>query len=343
MPNQDTPLELPPSQAILKMLTGMWMTQAVSVAATLGIADQLKDGPKDVGQLAKDTSSLADSLYRLLRALSSIGIFAETEDGRFILTPPAQCLRSDAPDSMRNAARMWGLPFFWRSWGELLHSVKTGESGFTHAFGMTNPFGYFEEHPEVGAIFDGAMNDLSRNSGPLIAEAYDFGKFSKIVDAGGGHAALLISILRRYSRPYGIVYDLARVVQGARAAIAAAGLSDRCEAVAGDIFESVPSGADAYVMRSIIHGFEKARALVILGNIRRAIHPAGRLLLVDFVVPPGNTPSLSKFADVHMLVMAGGRERTPEEFRDLLGAEGFKLGGIYPTGSPQSIIEGIPT
>jgi O-methyltransferase/methyltransferase family protein len=343
MPDQNAPLELPPSQAILKMLTGMWITQAVSAAATLGIADQLKDGPKDVGQLAKATSSPADTLYRLLRALSSMGIFAETNDGRFILTPLAQCLRSDAPDSMRNAARMWGAPFFWRSWGELLHAVKTGGSGFAQAFGMTNPYEYFAEHPEDGEVFDGAMDDLSRNSGPLIAEAYDFGKFTKIIDAGGGHGALLISILRRYPRPHGIVFDLSRVVQGTRAAIAAAGFSDRCEAVAGDIFESVPSGADAYVMRSIIHGFEKERALVILGNIRRSIQPVGRLLLVDFVIPPGNSPSLSKFADIHMLVMAGGRERTPEEFRDLLGAAGFRLGGIYPTGSPQSIIEGIPT
>jgi hypothetical protein len=140
MPNQNTSPELPPSQAILKMLTGMWITQAVSAAATLGIADQLKNGPKDVGQLAKATSSPNDLLYRLLRALSSVGIFAETEDGRFILTPLAQCLRSDAPDSMRNAARMWGSPFFWRSWGELLHALKTGESGFAHSFGMTDPF-----------------------------------------------------------------------------------------------------------------------------------------------------------------------------------------------------------
>lgn len=342
MSSPETTHELPPSQRILQMLTGKWIAQAVSVAATLGIADLLKDGPRDVEELAKATSTHADSLYRLLRALTSIEIFAETEGRRFTLTPLAQCLRSDAPDSMRNAARMFGLPLFWRSWGELLQAVKTGETGLKRAFGVTDPFGYFSDHPEDAQVFDGAMTDLSRGRGPAIAEAYDFGRFSKIVDAGGGHGILLMTILRRYPGPRGVVFDLPQVVKGAQAAIAAAGLSDRCETVAGDILESVPSGADAYMMKSIIHGFNEERALVILGNIRRSIHPQGRLLLVEFVVPAGNTPSPGKLADLQMLVMAGGRERTQGEFRDLLAAAGFALGGIYPTASPQSIIEGIP-
>ena len=152
---------------------------------------------------------------------------------------------------------------------------------------------------------------------------------------------LLMTILRRYPRPRGVVFDLPRVVKDAQAAIAAAGLSDRCETVAGDIFESVPSGADAYMMKSIIHGFNQERALVILGNIRRSIQSQGRLLLVEFVVPPGNTPSLGKLNDLNMLVIPGGRERTREEFEDLLGAARFRLGGIYPTAA-QSIVEGIP-
>lgn len=153
---------------------------------------------------------------------------------------------------------------------------------------------------------------------------------------------LLMAILRRYPKPGGVLFDLPQVVKGAQAAIVAAGLSDRCETVAGDIFESVPSGADAYMMKSIIHGFNQQRALVILGNIRRAIQPQGRLLLVEFVVPPGNTPSLGKLSDLQMLVMAGGRERTREEFQDLLGAASFRLGGIYPTAAQLSIVEGIP-
>ena len=341
MSSPETTQELAPSQRILQMLTGKWITQAVSVAATLGIADLLKEGPRSVEELAKATSTHADSLYRLLRSLASIGIFAETEHNRFTLTPLAQCLRSDAPDSMRSAARMWGLPLFWRSWGELLQAVKTGETGLKRAFGVTDPFAYFSEHPEDAQVFDAAMTDLTRERGPAIAAAYDFGRFGKIVDAGGGHGMLLITILRRYPGPRGLLFDLPQVVKGAQVAIAAAGLSDRCETVAGDIFESVPSGADAYMMKSIIHGFNQERALVILGNIRRSIQSQGRLLLVEYVVPPGNTPSLGKLNDLNMLVIPGGRERTREEFEDLLGAARFRLGGIYPTAA-QSIVEGIP-
>src|SRR5215469_919007 len=162
-----------PSQVILKMLTGEWIAQAASVAATLGIADLLADGPKDVADLATASSAHADSLYRLLRALASLGIFAETEEGRFALTPLAECLRSDASNSMRNLARMWGLPFFRRSWGELLHCVKTGESGMKRALGATDPFAYLTEHLDEANIFNSAMTDLSRNMGSTVAEAYD--------------------------------------------------------------------------------------------------------------------------------------------------------------------------
>jgi O-methyltransferase/methyltransferase family protein len=332
-----------PSQAILQMLTGEWIAQAVSVAATLGIADLLSDGPKDVAHLATAASAHADSLYRLLRALASIGIFAETEDGRFRLTPLAECLRSDSSNSMRNPARMWGLPFFWRSWGELLQCVKTGETGMKQALGVTDPFAYFSEHPDDAKVFNSAMTDLSRGTGPAIAEAYDFGKFHRIVDAGGGHGMLLTCILRRHPGPRGIVFDLPHVVSGALSTIQAAGLTDRCEIVGGDLFESVPAGGDAYVMRAIIHGFSKERAQAILRNVRRAIVPNGSLLLVDFVVPSGNGPSLSKLADLHMLVMAGGRERTPREFQDLLEGAGFRLTAIHPTASPHSIVEGVPS
>ncbi len=343
MPGPETPHELAPPQRILQMLTGQWIAQAISVAATLGIADLLQDGPKDAEQLAKATSTHADSLYRLLRALSSVGVFAETEDGRFTLTPLAECLRSDAPDSMRNAARMSGLPMFWRSWQELLHCVNTGETGLQQAWGQSNPFEYLRDHPEDAAVFDGAMNEFTRNTGPSFAEAYDFGKFSKIIDVGGGHGVLLIAILRRYSGPRGTVFDLPHVVKGAQSAIAAAGLGNRCETVAGDLFESVPAGADAYLMKSIIHGFKDDRALLILGNTRRAIRPGGRLLLVDHVIPSGNVPSPGKLSDLQMLVMSGGRERTRAEFQELFTAAGFKLQGIHSTPSPQSIIEGVPT
>jgi hypothetical protein len=343
MSGSQEPGELPPSQKVMQMLTGKWIAQAISVAATLGIADLLTGGPQAVEQLAAATGTHADSLYRLLRALASLKIFAESEHARFALTPLAECLRSDAPDSIRNWARMLGLPLFWQSWGELLYSVNTGEGGLKKAFGMPNPFEYLSRHPGDAEVFDGAMNDMSRTHGPHIARAYNFGKFRKIIDVGGGHGALLMSILRQHAGPRGVVFDLPHVIQGTQAAIAAAGLSHRCETAAGDLFESVPSGADAYLMRSIIHGFNKERALVILHNIRRSIQPEGRLLLVEFVVPAGNEPSLGKLLDLQMLVMSeSGRERTPAEFKDLLEDGGFRLSEIYPTASPQSVIEGVP-
>lgn len=344
MSNPSTQEQSPASQQILRMLTGEFVTQALSVIATLGIADQLANGPLSAEQLAAATSTHAPSLYRVLRALASIGIFAEAQDGRFSLMPLAECLRSDTPDSMRNMARLFGLPLFWQSWGELLHTVKTGEAGLQKASGVTEIFEYFAQHPDTAQIFDGAMNDISRIHGPAIAETYDFGRFSRIVDAGGGRGMLLISILRRYPGPRGVVFDLPHVVAGAKAAIAAAGLNDRCEAIAGNLFESVPSGADAYLMRSITHGFNNERAQAILKNIRRAIEAGGRLLLVDFVVPDGSAPSLAKLYDLQMLVMSsqGGRERTQAEFQDLLSGAGFRLAAIHPTPSQQSIVEALP-
>lgn len=331
-----------PAQVILQMLNAEWIAQAIAVAATLGIADFLVDGPKSAEQLASATSAHADSLYRFMRALATCGVFAEVENKRFALTPLSECLRTDARNSMRNAARMRRLPIFQRSWGELLNSVKTGEAGFQTATGSSHPFEYLADHPEDSRIFDEAMTEISRGVAPAVAEAYDFGKFRQIVDAGGGHGMLLTTILRRHPEPRGIVFDLPHVVVGARAAIAAAGLAERCETVAGDLFDSVPPGADAYIMKAIIHGFDDERAAMILSNVRRAIARDGRLLLVEHAIPEGNEPTLGKLADLQMLVMSGGRERTRREFEDLFARSGFRLVAIHPTAAPHSIVEGIP-
>lgn len=332
----------PAEQRLIQMMMGVWVAQSISVIATLGVADQLADGPKTAEQLASATSSDADSLYRVLRALASVGVFTETQDRHFGLTPISECLRSDTPNSLRNGSRMFGLPVFWQSWGELLGTVKTGETGLKRAFGMINPFQHFVQHPEEGAIFNGAMTEMSRNVGPAIAEAYDWGKFRKIVDAGGGHGSLLISILRSHAEPRGVVFDLPEVVKGAQPAIEAAGLSDRCETAPGNLFESIPSGADAYILKAIIHGFSRENGLKILGNVRQAIPPEGRLLLIERVIPAGSEPSPHKLADLQMLVMSGGRERTPAEYQELLAAAGFKLAKIHATAAPQSIVEAIP-
>jgi O-methyltransferase domain/Dimerisation domain len=341
MPCAETMHAPEPQQKLLEMLAGKWIAQAISVAASLGIADLLADEPKSAEQLAAASSSQADSLYRMLRALTIAGVFAETDDHRFSLTPLSGCLRSGARNSMRNWARMQGLPLFVRSWDELLDCVKTGQTGLKRAFGLDNPFAYFAEHAEDGQVFNDAMTEMTRNVGPFIAEAYDFGKFRKIVDAGGGHGILLASILERYPQPRGVLFDLPQVVGGAAPTLEAAGIADRCELVAGDLFESVPR-ADGYVMKSIIHGFQKDRASAILQNVRRAMGNDGRVLIVEHVVPSGSEPAFGKVADLQMLVMSGGRERTPEEFADLFEASGFRLGGIHPTRAPHSIIEGVP-
>lgn len=334
--------EIPAAQQVFQMLAGKSVSQALSVAADLGIADVLTDAPKSVEELAAATSTHAPSLYRLLRALASIGIFAEIEDRRFTLTPLAVCLRSDAPDSIRNTARWIGSPLVWRGWGELRHCVETGETGIKQALGVTDPFAYLSEHPEQAQVFHGCMTEISRLNTLAILAAYDFGRFQTIIDVGGSHGLLLSAILQRYPGPHGIVFDLPRVIDVAQRVIAADGLTDRCETLAGDFFESVPAGPDAYVLKQVIHDWDDERALAILRNIGRVIPPDGRLLLVELVIPPANEPSLSKFTDLDMLVNTGGRERTQSEYRDLLAAAGYRLAAIHPTQSRQSVIEGVP-
>jgi hypothetical protein len=334
--------ELPAAMKLIQMIVGKPVSQAISVAAELGIADLLKDAPKSVEELAAATSTHAPSLYRLLRALASVGIFAEIEDRQFGLTPLAACLRGDAPDSIRNLARWSGVPLILRGWDELLHSVQTGETGVKQALGVTDTFAYMSEHPEQEQIFHDCMTEISQLNTPALVEAYDFGRFRKIVDVGGSHGMLLSAILRRYSGPHGVVLDLPRAIEGAQRSIAAGGLTKRCESVAGNFFESVPAGADAYVLKQVIHDWDDAPAVAILRNIRQAMQPEGRLLLIEIVIPPGNEPSLGKVFDLDMLVMTGGRERTEIEYRDLFAAAGFTLTAIHPTASPQYVIEGVP-
>lgn len=337
------PLHEPPAaMQVIQMIHGKHVSQAISVAAELGIADALKDAPKHVEELAAATSTHAPSLYRLLRALASVGIFTEIEDRQFGLTPLAACLRGDAPDSIRNLARWYGVPLNLRGWEELLHSVKTGETGVKQALGVTDSFAYLSEHPEQEQIFHACMTEISRKNTPGIVGAYDFGRFRKIVDVGGSHGLLLSAILRQYPGPHGVVFDLPRVVEGAQRAIAADGLAERSQPVAGNFFESVPTGADAYVLKQVIHDWDDAPAVAILRNVRQAIQPEGRLLLIEIVIPPGNEPSLSKLSDLSMLAVAGGRERTAIEYGDLFAAAGFTLIAIHPTASPQCVIEGVP-
>ena len=334
-PNQP---DVPPQMALFQMATGFWTTQSIYVAARLGIADLLKDGPKTSEELARATNTNAFMLYRVLRALAGLGIFAEDEQKRFGLTPLAEPLQS-GPNSFRAMAIHLAENSSWKAWGNLLESVRTGETAFTLANGA-EVFPYYAEHKESFEPFNEAMTNLSEAVIKAVVPAYDFSSIRKLVDVGGGHGALLSAILKANPSTRGVLFDLPTVVEGAKERLAAEGVSDRAEVLGGDFFDSVPTGGDAYVMKLIIHDWDEERARLILKNCHSAMVDGGRLLLVETVVPEGNEPSFAKMMDLQMLVMTGGRERTEAEYRDLFAAGGFKLTRVIPTESPMSIVEG---
>lgn len=331
--------EVPPPVALLQMMTGYWVSQGIYVAAQLGVADLLTDRPQTSRELAAATGTHAESLYRVLRMLASVGIFAEDEAGRFSLTPLGNALKS-GPGSMRAMAIHMGEGPSWRAWGTLLDGLKTGRTPFVLANGA-EVFPYYSAHPESARPFHEAMTEFSASLSAAVVEAYDFSAFKTIVDVGGGHGGLLTTILKATPQARGVIFDQPEVVAGATAAIAAAGMQSRIEAVGGDFFESVPTGGDAYVMKHIIHDWDDERAVTIFRNIHRAMNDGGRVLIVESVVPPGNTPDLGKLMDVHMFVMTGGRERTEAEHAALFARAGFRLVRIVPTQSLVSVIEAV--
>lgn len=333
------PAEPPVEIALLQLVSGYWISQAIYVAARLGIADLLKERPLSVAQLAQETVTHPETLYRLLRGLASVGIFAESAEGQFTLTPLAAGLQS-GKGSLRAMALHLGEKPSWQAWGELLHSVKTGETAFVTAHG-SEVFDYYSEHVESKEPFDEAMTEYSETVSEAVTKTYDFSGFQRIVDVGSGHAGLLTSILKAYPELQGVAFDLPATVAGARRRIAQEGLQERCDVVGGNFFDSVPTGGDAYVMKSIIHDWDDERALAILKTIHRALLPGGKLLIIETVVPAGNEPSFSKLGDLHMLVMTGGRERTEREFAELLRKAGFSLKTVTTTEILVDIIEAV--
>lgn len=329
-----------PLLALQDMILGKWVAQAVSVAAKLGVADLLKDGPRDCDLLARANQVDADALYRLLRALAGVGVFVEVEDRRFGLTPAAEYLRSEVPGSMRAVAMMAGEDWTWRPWGDLYRSVKTGEPAFEGVFGVP-PFDYLAENPAAASVFDEAMTGWSMQNSAAIAGAYDFSGIRTLMDVGGGHAYLLATILEANPTLRGILFDRAEVAEGAEERIEAHGLADRCAVVAGDFFATIPDGADAIILKSVIHDWDDRQAIAILRNCARSVGPGGRVLVAEMIIPPGNDRHVGKLLDLEMLVMVGGRERTEAEFRELLAAAGLRLARVVPTRSPTCVIEGV--
>lgn len=331
--------DMPPHAQLGQMITGYWISQAIYAAAKFGIADLLDEGAKSVEELAVATSTKPELLYRLLRALASVGVFAEHSQRQFSLTPLAEPLRSGVPGSQRSLALMMGDDQY-RAWGNLADTVKTGDNAYEKIFGKPI-FDHLAEQPEKARIFDDAMTGIHGRETHSILDAYEFTGINVIADIGGGNGSKITAILQKYPDMRGILFDLPHVIDRARPNIDAAGLLDRCQLMGGDFFQSVPSGADAYVMRHIIHDWNDAKSLTILKNCH-AVMPAGKkLLLVESVIPPGNDPFLGKFLDLTMMLIPGGKERTKDEYRALYDQAGFDLARIVPTDSEVSVIEGI--
>jgi len=328
-----------PESRLLQLITGNWPMQAVYTAARLELADHLHASPKTAEELAPLVGAHAPSLYRLLRALASLGIFAEEDSGRFVMTPMADKLRKESDKSLWAAAIMMGEEHY-TAWGRLIDGVRTGKTSFNLQYGE-GVFDYFEKHPEPARIFHRAMTELTSQTHVAAIEAYDFSQFRKLIDVGGGRGTLISAILRANLQLRGAVYDLPSVMEQTRRYLAEQGVADRCEALGGDFFQSIPSGADAYILSTVIHDWHNADSLRILRNIHAAMNGPGTLLLVELVLKAGNEADFGKLMDLNMLAMAGGLERTAEEFRALLAEAGFELQRIIPTRSPSHVIEAV--
>jgi SAM-dependent methyltransferase len=334
--------QLEPQWALHKLVTGHYLSRAIYVAAKLGIADLLKDGPRHITDLAAATHSHAPSLRRLMLLLVSAEIFAEGDAGCFRLAPMGQFLRCDAPGSQRAHALWLAGPFQQRAWSRLLDIVQTGEGPSSHSL-----FPSLAKYPEEAAIFNDARAGKTAAVTRAFVAAYDCSRFSSIVELGGGYGLLLRTILAANPASRGILFDLPEVAEGAKEHVRAAGLTDRCEVVGGDFFEAVPGGGDAYILNSVIHDWDDAQSVAILSNISRAMAPRGKLLLVEMVLPVqvGQSPwsQIVTGSDLNMLVNTGGRERSEAEFQRLFEAAGFELTRIVPTNTPWSVVEAVRT
>lgn len=338
------PTRLPPTVLLYELATGHYISRALFVAAKLGIADLLKDGPRHHNDLAKATDSHAPSLNRMMRLLASVGVFTEQENGKFALTPLGECLRTGAPVSLRAMVMLFTGDRISDSWKDLEYCVRSGEPAYRRR-GVTDPFLDSLRTPEESANFDAAMADFTRLSAVAVASAYDFTPFTTLVDVGGGNGALMIGILKANPALRGIVFDQPAAAERAKEQIARSGLVDRCQAIGGDFFKEVPVGGDAYILKHVIHDWDDDRAVAILRNCHRAMSPQGKLLIVEGVYPPriSQSPESRGAAanDVNMLVSTGGRQRSEVEFRSLYESVGFKLARIVPTVARVSVIEGI--
>lgn len=333
--------EPPAHVQVIQMATAFWVSRAVYVAARLGLADLLDNGPKTGQELAELTQTHAPSLYRLLRALASLGLFTESAEHRFALTPLGATLKTGAPGAARSTVMALAGPWMWGAWGEFLYSVQTGKTAFDKVWGMP-VFDYLAQHADEARFFGEAMTGVHGSEPPAVAAAFDFSEIRTVVDVGGGTGTLLATILRSHPHLRGVLYELPHVVPEARANLTESGVGERGSVIAGNFFESVPAGGDAYVLSHVIHDWDEEKCLTILRNCQQAMARNGRLLMVECVLPSGDAPHLGKILDLVMLTVPGGVERSGEEYASLLARAGFRLTRIVPTASAVSIVEAMP-
>lgn len=332
---------LPPHAQLIQMGTASWISAVVYAAAKLGIADHLAAGPRSAVELAGTTRTHAPSLHRLMRTLAGLGILTERDGQRFALTPLGEALKAGAPGSARATLMAFCGPAFWHSWEEILYSLETGKTGFEKTRGMPL-FDYLAQHPEEASYFSEAMVGFHGAEPPAVARAYDFSSAKTVVDVGGATGNMLAAILSHHAAPRGVLFDRPHVVRDAPALLQASGVEERVTIEPGDFFERVPAGGDAYLLSHIIHDWNEDQCLTILGHCRNVITPDGRLLIVETVLPTGDTPHQGKVQDMVMLVIPGGQERTEAEYASLLSKAGFRLSRVVPTESVVSVVEALP-
>jgi hypothetical protein len=325
---------------LVQMAMGHWISRIVYVAAKLDLAGRLADGSKSAEELAGPTGTDPTALYRFMRSLATLGILSESERRQFSLTPLGEALKADAPGAARSSVLTVASDWWFRGFGELLYSVQTSKSGFEKALGEPI-FDYLGHNPEQASLFSETMIGFHGAEAAAVAAAYDFSEVGMLVDVGGASGHLLTTILQQYPKTRGILFDLPHVVRDAPALIGGRGLMDRVEIQSGSFFDTVPAGADVYLLSHIIHDWPEDLCLTILGNCRRAMTPGGRVLITEMVLPPADTPHPGKILDVMMLVGPGGQERTAQEYDTLLGKAGFRLHRVVPTASAVSVVEAL--
>ena len=323
------------------LITGFSVTIAISAVAELGIADHLSEGPRTAADLARLSHVDEGLLRRVLRYLASEGVFEERDGDLYVLTERSRWLRSDVPGSLRPRAIYTGSSLSWPAWGSLLQCLKTGRTGFQVAFGE-GIFDYIGSRPDAAAIFDAFMAGQTAASVEAILAAYSFAGVRELVDVGGGRGALIAGVLQANREMRGILFDMPHALATAQPLLDRAGIADRCKLVGGDFFEVVPAGADLYVLKFILHDWPDDECVRILRNCRKAMAPAGRVLIVEHLVPEDGGRHISKFMDMNMMVNTGGLERTRQEFEQLLASAGLQLRHVAPTPIGLNMLECVP-